>query len=164
MHKPRQVDAQPRKRAPAILYFYGERGRSSASYMMRDSHGSSWRQRARRDWPVGYFQISGHKIDPNKPITFQLTHGRGIDRGQFKPWNFGRDLRAALKAGGGKLTLTIYCKVFRYKGAQTISAKREYTGRDSRRPWIKRHSYRIKKRKLYDAGKLVAKGNWTIVQ
>ncbi len=155
---------QPKNRGPAILYFYGERGRSSASYMNRDSHAGSWRQRARRDWPVGYFQIAGHKINVKKPKTFQLTHGRELVRGQFRPWNLSRDLRQALKAGGGKLTLTIYCKVFKFKGARTVSAKRVYTGRDRQRPWLKRHSWRIRNAKKYGPGKLIAKGSWTIVR
>lgn len=155
---------QPKGRAPAILYFFGERGTSSPKYMMRDSHGMSWRQRARRDWPPGYYQIRGRIIDVKKPGTFLLTYGGDLKRGQFRPWNFGRDLKKALKAGGGKVKLIIYCKVFKFKGVYTVSAKREFTGRDRKRPWIKHHSYRIMRANKYDSGKLIAKGTWTIVQ
>lgn len=153
---------QPEGRPPAILYFTGERGSSDAAYMARDSHAGSWRNRVRADWPVGYFQIGGTELNVNDPSTFQLSHGRDLTRGQFVPWNRGADLKNALAAGGGKLKLRIYAKVFKFKGTRTVGAEKVDLGRHKNAWW---HDYKwsIKMAKQYDAGTLVAKGEWTIV-
>ena len=153
---------QPEKRPPAILYFFGERGRSDAAYMARDSHAGSWRNRARSEWPVGYFQIGGKELDVNNPGTFQLSDGREVTKGQFVPWNNGQDLKNALQAGGGKLKLRIYAKVFKFKGSKTVGAEKVDLGRH-RNAWWHDYKWSIKMAKQYDQGTLVAQGEWTIV-
>lgn len=154
---------QPEGRSPAILYTFGERGRADAAYMARDSHAHAWRRTARGDWPVGYYQPSGVELNVNDPATFQLSHGREVTRNQFVPWNNGPDLKNAFQAGGGKLKLRIYAKVFQFKGVRTVGAEKVDLGQNREKWWMRDHKWTITKAKQYDQGTLVARGEWTIV-
>jgi hypothetical protein len=154
---------QPKGKAPAVLYVSGERGRElSDSYIMRDSHGLSFDTKRKSDWAIGITQ-DDIEVDPANPDSLRLEVWNELEKGRFEPWNMGKDLKDALASNGGKITLRIYVKLYSIKDVKTMDVK-EMKIRDTKRPWIVRRSIKRTEAPVYDEGKLIAKGEWTIVQ
>ena len=59
--------------------------------------------------------------------------------------------------------LRIYVKMFTIINTKTMGVS-EMEIRESKRPWIKHKSRRTIVAPVYNEGKLIAKGEWTIIQ
>jgi len=154
---------QPEGKGPAILYVSGERGKSlSADYQKRDSHGLSFGTKSSSDWAVGISQQEP-AIDPNDPGTFRLEVWNEYTEGRFEPWKMGKDLKDALAANGGKITMRIYVKLFNVVEVKTLDVK-VMESRDMNQPWVKRKSMKSTIAPVYNEGRLIGKGEWTIIE
>jgi hypothetical protein len=154
---------RPEGKAPAILYVSGLRGKSlTPDYLKRDSHGLSFATKNSSDWAPG-ITWQEPAVNPDDPATFRMEVWNEFTEGRFEPWKMGKDLKDALAANGGKLTMRIYVKLFNVIEVKTLDVK-VMEWRDTNRPWVKHKSIKETIAPVYDQGRLIGKGEWTLVQ
>jgi hypothetical protein len=154
---------QPQGKGPAILYVSGLRGASlTPDYLKRDSHGLSFDTKNSSDWAPG-ITWQDPPVNPDDPATFRLEGWNEFTEGRFEPWKMGKDLKDALAANGGKITMRIYVKLFNVVDVKTLDVK-VMEWRDTNRPWVKHKSIKETIAPIYNEGRLIGKGEWTIVE